>query len=160
MSGRAGSRCDAFALGCVRNLLRPPRHVGRAPELVDGTATTHHEEAVSAKLEALTTHEVQHVWPHHMNSSAKPRLQRQGLDEVEVLVVAVEEECGEGLAFEPVKGIYLVLIRRALPEQTKVPQDDQVVVAGQMPPCAAGELLYLAKVGAAVGVPGEKDRHG
>ena len=92
-----------------------------------GSGAAHGEEGIPFDVKDLTPHQMENMGADFMNLASVPLLNGQGVQPVEVLMVAVHKQCGKGLVLQPVQPIPLV--RGVRPDTAKVAADDNIVTA-------------------------------
>ena len=113
----------------VGHLLRPPAFAFRAELDVVGARAAHAEDLSPCDVERLAAHQVEDRVVDAVNASAVPHLDRHFVQSVEVLVVAVDEQRGEGFLREPAQPVFFAPCRlNRVKHQPEVPRDDEVVV--------------------------------
>lgn len=85
---------------------------------VVGRGSSHREPGKTTEGEDLAPHQVEDIFPHLMYSAAVPFFFRQGVQQVEVLMVSVHEQGGEGFLSQPVQPMLVFLA--AVPQPSKI----------------------------------------
>ena len=69
---------------------------------------------------------MEHMGPDAVDLPAVPLLDREGVQQIEVLVVPVHEQCGEGPILQPVQLFRVLLVTGPYPAE--VAADDDIVI--------------------------------
>ena len=102
---------------------------------------THGEEGPALDVVDLPPHQVDHRGADALHSAAMPVLNRELRQHIEVLMVAGDEQGGEGLRLQPV-----ALLRAAVPDAAEVAGDHDAVILGQFRLLIENFLLEAGKI--------------
>ena len=106
---------------------------------------THGEEGPALDVVDLPPHQVDHRGADALHSAAMPVLNRELRQHIEVLMVAGDEQGGEGLRLQPV-----ALLRAAVPDAAEVAGDHDAVILGQFRLLIENFLLEAGKIAVSV----------
>ena len=120
------------------------------------SGTAHGKEGVSLQVKDLPAHQVDHMRPDSLNLSAVPFLCRVFSQQVEVFMVAADEQRGKGQILQPVQ-IPLLLLA-PIPYAAKISADDHVVFLGHSG--LLGEVFGCELLEVAMGIAGCIDHFG
>ena len=118
--------------------------------------TAHGEEGIPLQVKDLPAHQVDHMRPDSLNLSAVPFLCRVFSQQVEVFMVAADEQRGKGQILQPVQ-IPLLLLA-PIPYAAKISADDHVVFLGHSG--LLGEVFGCEPLEVAMGIAGCIDHFG
>ena len=117
---------------------------------------SHGEEGVSLQVKDLPSHQMDHMRPDSLDRSAVPFLCRVFSQQVEVFMVAADEQRGKGQILQPVQ-IPLLLLA-PIPYAAKISADDHVVFLGHSG--LLGEVFGCEPLEVAMGIAGCIDHFG
>ena len=118
--------------------------------------TAHGEDGVSLQVKDLPAHQMDYMRPDSLDRSTVPFLCRVFAQQVEVFMVAADEQRGKGQILQPVQ-IPLLLLA-PIPYATKISADDHVVFLGHSG--LLGEVFGCEPLEVAMGIAGCIDHFG